>query len=43
MPKFIFAISLIFEEDEAILDYLVNTGNERAHRAPPDVDGVEKF
>jgi hypothetical protein len=41
-PRFNFALSLLFEEDEAILDYLVNNGNEGTHRAPPDVDGVER-
>ena len=42
MPGFNFAISLIFEEDEAILEYMLNNGDVGAHRAPLDVDGVER-
>ena len=35
-PKFKFDISLIFDEDEAILDYLSNNGDADAYRGPPD-------
>ncbi len=35
-PEFNLEISLIFEEDQAILDYLTQTGVGDAYRAPPD-------
>ena len=43
IPEFNFAISLIFEEDEAILEYLLNNGDEGTHCAPLEVDGVERI
>jgi hypothetical protein len=43
MPEFNFALSLRFEEDEAILDYLIKNGDKGAHRARPDVNGIEQI
>ena len=39
-PEMKFAISMVFKEDEAILDYLDNNGDDWIHRAPPDFDGA---
>ena len=41
-PEYDFAISLVFEADDAILEYLVNNGDADAYRAPPDPDGVKR-
>jgi hypothetical protein len=39
-PEIKFAISMVFKEDEAILDYLENNGDDWIRRAPPDFDGA---
>jgi hypothetical protein len=41
-PEYEFAISLVFEADDAILEYLRSGGFEEAYRAPPDLDGVKR-
>lgn len=41
-PEYEFAISLVFEADEAILEYLRSGGFDEAYRAPPDPDGVKR-
>ncbi len=35
-PQYQFAISMVFDEDEAILDYLHNRDGDRYDRSPPD-------
>ena len=42
-PEFSFAISLIFEEDEALLDYIIQRGFPDDMRAPPDPDAKPKY
>lgn len=37
-----FAISMLFDEDEVILDYLSSIDNQWIWRAPPKEDGVEQ-
>jgi hypothetical protein len=41
-PEFKFDISLFFDEDKAILDYLSHNGSADAYRAPPDPDGIRR-
>ncbi|HNS51653.1 MAG TPA: hypothetical protein PKO09_10795 [Anaerolineae bacterium] len=41
-PEYKFALSLVFEADDAILEYLRSGGFEEAYRAPPDPDGVKR-
>jgi hypothetical protein len=41
-PEVDFAISMVFDEDKAILDYLSSNNDDWIHRAPPDVDGIER-
>jgi len=41
-PEYEFALSLVFEADEAILEYLRSGGFEEAYHAPPDADGVKR-
>lgn len=41
--KFSFATSLYFEEDEMILEYVRDLGNEDKYRAPPDPDGLKLY
>jgi hypothetical protein len=42
-PKFSFATSLYFQEDEFILEYVHKMGNEDEFRAPPDPDGLKQY
>ncbi len=37
-PEFEFALSQIFDEDDAILDYMIARGDELSDRSPPDGD-----
>ena len=37
-----FDISLIFEEDDAIFDYIALRGGTEFYRAPPDPDGINR-
>jgi hypothetical protein len=37
-----FVTSLIFEEDKAILDYLLNNGDEGVQRSPPETVGINR-
>lgn len=41
-PKYKFAISMIFDEDEAILDYLKNRDGDRYDRSPPDDQDIRQ-
>lgn len=41
-PQYKFAISMTFDEDEAILDYLHNRDGDRYDRSPPDEEGVRQ-
>lgn len=41
-PEMKFAISMIFDEDEVILDYLSSIDNDWIHRAPPRDGGIEQ-
>jgi hypothetical protein len=41
-PEIDFAISLLFNEDEAILDYLSSNHDDWIHRAPPKEGGIEQ-
>jgi len=41
-PEIKFAISMVFKEDEAILDYLDNKEDDWIRRAPPDFDGAAR-
>lgn len=41
-PEYEFAISIYFDEDEAILDYLHDRDGERYDRSPPDEEGVQQ-
>jgi hypothetical protein len=41
-PQYQFAISMTFDEDEAILDYLHNRDGDRYDRSPPDETGVRQ-
>jgi hypothetical protein len=42
-PRFSFATSLYFEEEELIVDYMRELGNEDQYRAPPDPDGLKQY
>jgi len=42
-PRFSFATSLYFEEEELILEYVRELGNEDRYRAPPDPDGLKQY
>ena len=42
-PKFSFATSLYFEEEELIVEYVRDLGNEDQFRAPPDPDGLKQY
>lgn len=37
-PEFEFALSQIFDEDDAILDYMIARGDDLSDRSPPDGD-----
>ena len=41
-PEMNFAISMLFDEDEVILDYLSSIDNDWIHRAPPGDEGIEQ-
>jgi hypothetical protein len=41
-PQYKFAISMTFDEDEAILDYLNSRDGDRYDRSPPDETGVRQ-
>jgi len=41
-PEYEFVVSLVFEADDAILDYLLDNGFDGAYFAPPDPDGVKR-
>jgi hypothetical protein len=41
-PEIKFAISMLFDEDEVILDYLSSINNDWLHRAPPRDGGIEQ-
>jgi len=42
-PEFNFSTSLIFNEDEYILEYVRNLGFEESYRAPPDPDQLNRY
>lgn len=42
-PKFNFATSIYFEEDELIREYVGKMGNEDQFCAPPDPDGLKQY
>jgi len=42
-PEFNFAISRIFEEDEAILEYMLSNWDKGAHRVQAVVDVIERI
>jgi hypothetical protein len=41
-PEIKFSISMLFDEDEVILDYLSIIDNDWIHRAPPRDEGIEQ-
>lgn len=41
-PEYSFAISMYFDEDAAILDYLHNRDGDRYDRSPPDEQAIEQ-
>jgi hypothetical protein len=41
-PQYKFAISMTFDADEAILDYLHNRDSDRYDRSPPDETGIRQ-
>jgi len=41
-PRYEFAISMNFDEDEAILDYLQSRDGDRYDRSPPDAQGIQQ-
>jgi hypothetical protein len=41
-PELRFAISMLFDEDEVILDYLSSINHDWLHRAPPGDGGIEQ-
>jgi hypothetical protein len=42
-PRFSFATSLYFEEEDLIVEYVRELGNEDQYRAPPDPDGLKQY
>ena len=42
-PEFSFATSLLFDEDEAILEYLKDRGDDEYDRSPPGEDTVDQI
>jgi hypothetical protein len=42
-PRFSFATSLYFEEEELIVEYMRELRNEDQYRAPPDPDGLKQY
>jgi hypothetical protein len=41
-PEYKFAISIYFDEDEALLDYLYNRDGDRYDRSPPDEQSIQQ-
>lgn len=42
-PKYDLAISMMFEEDPAILDYLINRGDDLEERSPPEDGSPNRY
>jgi hypothetical protein len=41
--EYAFAISMVFDEDKAILDYLANRGDDLEERSPPEDDAPKQY